>query len=432
MKNLNKIFLSFVVAIFISGYANAKTKVSLWSESAAEPAFSALNKIVADFNASQNDIEVEHTAYENTPYETTLKTAFSGGTPADIVTINGGSNMYQYAEVNGLVDITDFVNSISDRIAPGVESVYTFDGRLYGVPQGLHIGNLIWYRKDMFDAMGIDPKEMETWSGFTNVAQKFLDAGTTPIAFGNSEGWPGNHYNNHLLRRMLSTEDYINIGLRTYDPNLEVGTKFNDPAAVKAWELYKGLLDEGYFTAGYLADDFPTAAGLMLTGKAPIFSNGSWVAGMIKDQAPDAPIGVMAFPAVEGAPGKNTDLVINSVVLSITKGAVENGTVEAAKQFLDYYTSAAAVKVWSEQTQSLAPYTHDTSTWDYDPILQDISGIIASSTSSAPFLDMLEDYACNVPHTWDASQGILTGDLTPQQAGDDHEQCVVELIETKY
>ena len=45
---------------------------------------------------------------------------------------------------------------------------------------------------------------------------------------------------------------------------------------------------------------------------------------------------------------------------------------------------------------------------------------------------MLEDYACNVPHTWDASQGILTGDLTPQQAGDYHEQCVLDLIETKY
>ena len=102
------------------------------------------------------------------------------------------------------------------------------------------------------------------------------------------------------------------------------------------------------------------------------------------------------------------------------------------KEFLNYYTSAAAVKVWSEATQSLAPYTHDTSSWDYDPIIQDISAIIASSTSSAPFLDMLEDYACNVPHTWDASQGILTGDLTPQQAGDDHEQCVIDLIETKY
>ena len=58
--------------------------------------------------------------------------------------------------------------------------------------------------------------------------------------------------------------------------------------------------------------------------------------------------------------------------------------------------------------------------------------LYATSTSSAPFLDMLEDYACNVPHTWDASQGILTGDLTPQQAGDDHEQCVLDLIETKY
>ena len=209
MKNIINFFLTFCVAVFFSAHANAKTKVSLWSEHSAEPKFSALNKIVDDFNAMQDEIEVVHTAYENTPYETTLKTSFSGGTPADIVTINGGSNMYQYAEVGGLVDLTDFVTSISDRIAPGVESIYTFEGKLWGVPQGLHIGNLIWYRKDMFEEMGIDPKEMETWSGFTGVAQKFLDAGITPIAFGNSEGWPGNHYNNHLLRRMLSTEDYI-------------------------------------------------------------------------------------------------------------------------------------------------------------------------------------------------------------------------------
>ena len=192
------------------------------------------------------------------------------------------------------------------------------------------------------------------------------------------------------------------------------------------------MLDKGYFTAGYLADDYPTALGLLFTGDAPIFSNGSWVVGRIKKGAPDAPIGVMAFPAVEGAPGTNTELVINSVVLTITRGAVANGTVEAAKKFLDYYTSEAAVKDWSEMTQSLAPYTYDTSSWAYDPIMQDISNIIATSTSSAPFLDMLEDYACNVPHTWDASQGILTGDLTPQQAGDDHEQCVLDLIETKY
>ena len=76
MKNIINIFLTICVAVFFSAHANAKTKVSLWSESAAEPAFSALNQIVADFNASQDEIEVEHTAYENTPYETTLKTAF--------------------------------------------------------------------------------------------------------------------------------------------------------------------------------------------------------------------------------------------------------------------------------------------------------------------------------------------------------------------
>ena len=69
MKNIINFFLTICVAVFFSAHANAKTKVSLWSESAAEPQFSALNQIVADFNASQDEIEVEHTAYENTPYE---------------------------------------------------------------------------------------------------------------------------------------------------------------------------------------------------------------------------------------------------------------------------------------------------------------------------------------------------------------------------
>ena len=72
MKNIINFFLTICVAVFFSAHANAKTKVSLWSESAADPAFSALNKIVADFNASQDEIEVEHTAYENTPYELSL------------------------------------------------------------------------------------------------------------------------------------------------------------------------------------------------------------------------------------------------------------------------------------------------------------------------------------------------------------------------
>jgi raffinose/stachyose/melibiose transport system substrate-binding protein len=404
--------------------ALAQVKLNFWSEFSSPPASTAINEIVADFNKANPDIQVTHTGFENTPYETTLKTAFGGGTPADIVEVNGGADMFQYAQADQLVDLTDFVEGISKNIKPGLDSTYRFHGKDWGIPLNLSIGNMLWYNKDMLKAQGIDPSELKTWDGFLAAMQKFKDAGITPLAFGDSEGWPGNHIYTHLLRRILSDQEYVDIALQSFDPSVTPKVTWNDPDAVKPWEMFKNLLNKGYFTAGYLADDEPTAEKLFLTGKAPLFTMGSWTAGDIKLMAPDGPFGVMLFPTVEGGRGTPDGLVINDVVLTVTKASKHP---DAAKKFLAYIASEPAQKKFAEMTQSLISYTYDTSDWNYSDLTRQIAAIASASHSSAPFLDMLEDQSCNVPWIWQASQGILSGDLTPQEAGDGHQDCVEKL-----
>ncbi len=65
--------------------------------------------------------------------------------------------MYQYAEAGGLVDLTEFVTTVKDKIKPGLDPIYTYGGKYYGVPLEINVGNLLWYNKDMLAAKGIDP-----------------------------------------------------------------------------------------------------------------------------------------------------------------------------------------------------------------------------------------------------------------------------------
>jgi raffinose/stachyose/melibiose transport system substrate-binding protein len=403
---------------------DGKIAIDVWTEFSAAPQKIVFEEIVADFNASQNEIAVQHTGFENTPYETTLKTAFSGGRPADIVEVNGGTSAFQYARAGLLVDLTDFVAPIRPVISPGMESSFEYQGKAYGVPWQLAIGNMLWYNSDMLAARGIKPEQLDTWSGFSAAAETFKSAGVSPVAFGNREGWPGNHFFTHFSRRLLSTKEYNDIATQTMDPNVKSSLSWADPRAVKAWSLYRELLDKGYFTAGYLADDTPTASSQFLTGKAPFYFMGSWFMGQVIELGGKEPIDVTMFPAIDGAPGKRGDLVTNTLVFTLTKASKNP---EAAKKFLAYLTTEPVQRKWAEGVQGLIPYTYDTTNWDLNPVLKRVAAYYQNATSSAPFLDMLEDPKCNVPWVWEASVGILTGQLAPQDAGKMHQECVERL-----
>jgi raffinose/stachyose/melibiose transport system substrate-binding protein len=401
-----------------------KPVVNVWSEFSAAPQSTAFNAIVAEFNRANPDMIVRHTAFENTPYETTLKTALSGGSPPDIVEMDGGANAFVYARAELLAPIDDVIAPVKANISPGAEAMYRYRGKAYGIPWQLVIGNMLWYNPDMLKREGIDPERLRSWAGMLGVAKQFKAKGVAPIAFGNREGWPGNHMFTHLSRRLMTREQYLAIAQRTMDPAIKSDLRWNDATGVRPWAMYRELVDRKYLTAGYLADDTPTAGGLFLSGKAPLYFMGSWFLGQYEAAKTGTPIDMMMFPAVEGAPGKQGDLVTNSLVFSLTAKAKQP---VAAKRFLTFLMSETAQRMWAEGTQGLVPYQYDTTSWKLDGKLRKIAALYAAAPSSAPFLDLLEDRSCNVPGIWDGSIAVMTGQLTPQAAGDMHERCVEQL-----
>lgn len=199
---------------------------------------------------------------------------------------------------------------------------------------------------------------------------------------------------------------------------------WTDPQIVRAWDVFAQLRDEDLFTAGYLADDYPTAANIFITEQAPFMTMGAWLLGMIESTNPDLNFGVMPFPTFEDSPGMLNDLVTAGLVVTVTTASEH--PVEA-KRFLEYLMSEEAQQSLATDRQGFTPYDYDTSDWDYAESFYRLTEILDQSTSAAPFLDMIEDQSCNVPWVWQASQGILSGALDSERAAQGHEDCVVDL-----
>lgn len=77
----------------------------------------------------------------------------------------------------GFIDLTPFLNrtdasgiSYIDRLLPSRLAVYTNRGHIFGMPHDVH-PHMIAYRKDIFEAEGIDVDSINTWDDFVTVGR---------------------------------------------------------------------------------------------------------------------------------------------------------------------------------------------------------------------------------------------------------------------
>lgn len=63
-----------------------------------------------------------------------------------------------------------------DHISPGIQSILSYDGQIYGIPLGTDV-RMIFYRTDKFEAAGIPvPWQPTSWNDITDAAQKLKAA----------------------------------------------------------------------------------------------------------------------------------------------------------------------------------------------------------------------------------------------------------------
>lgn len=399
--------------------------VEFWSEFAGADTKPVMDRIVEAFNAEHPEFHVVHVAFAtNNDYEAAVKTAFASGEIPDVVELNAGGWLSPYIEADQLTDLTDLVDQYAGSFDSGTIDVVTYKGRHWGVPFGKVPGNLIYYNRDVLAENGIDPATLTTWDTFMAACEQLKRAGVTPIIFGNKEGWPGAHWLGHLFYESMGVEKATELFRRGLQPGFTTDLKFTDPEAVRPWELLKQLQDDGYFSAGIVSDDFPTASAKFFNGEGAFLQTGGWLLGIQRDQAPDFPLGYMRFPSLDDVTASDANpYVFNAVSLTVPEAA-ENA--DGARAFIEWWLSSETPhRMWSEgRPGDLPAVTTIESLEGVPPEVNEFLQLQNEAKVSSMFLDSLIEGDLSTEVLWEASNGLFIGALTPQQAAETAETLV--------
>lgn len=235
---------------------------------------------------------------------TKLPAEMAAGNPPVIFDLFGGmGDAQKYAQAGRLLELSPILEELGIKDKFLNVSQFVVDGKIYGLPIG---GNNegFFYNKQLFEEHGIEvPKTLEE---FEAAADKFKEAGITPIAMGSQAGWIPNMLVNTLLGRYAGPD----MVERLADGSL----KWNDPEVVAAYAKYDEWVEAGYFTKGELGQTYDQMLNDFLNSKAAMMFDGSWRASAFKNEdltkniTPED-VGYMAFPAV--AEGKGDQTFVN-------------------------------------------------------------------------------------------------------------------------
>jgi raffinose/stachyose/melibiose transport system substrate-binding protein len=365
------------------------------------------------------NVKIEITVIENEAFKQKLATAMQSGAPPDVFQTWGGGVLGQYANAGLVQDLTAAMQKDGWResIAGGPLSLFTVDGKVYGVPwQAGMVG--FWYNKDLFKQAGIDAPP-KTWDEFLAVVKKLKDAGITPIAVGEKDKWPGHFYWVYLATR--------EGGREAFEKAYKREGSFADAPFVKAGEDLKQLIDLQPFQEGFLAAPYADHQAVMANGKAAMELMGQWAPAANRGVATDpdkymASRGWFPFPTVAGGKGDPGDALGGGDGFAIGKNAPPE-----AIDFIRFLTSKSSQEELVKIGMGVPPTAKGADAGLDDPLLKELIKNLAAAKYYQLYYDQYLPPAVGSVVN-DSVQGLFAGTMTPQQVAEAVEaSAAVEL-----
>jgi multiple sugar transport system substrate-binding protein/raffinose/stachyose/melibiose transport system substrate-binding protein len=270
----------------------------------------------------------------------------AGDNPPDAFSYWAGARVQFVVDSERLEPIDDMwdANKLGDVVPAALAAKATmYNGERYLIPFGYHYAGMFYNPKVMAQA-GI-AEFPKTWDEFLAMCQKLKDAGITPIALGSKNRWPAQFWFDYLLLRTAGPE---------YRQKLMDGqAAYTDPEVVKAMEMWKELVDKGYFVENANAYDWTDAADQVANGKAAMTLMGTWITGYWNGNnlKPVDDYDFFPFPSiVEGV----EDAVVGPVDGWVMAAGAKDK--EATKKLLSYLVSNVdASSKWAVGQGALSP-----------------------------------------------------------------------------
>ena len=296
----------------------------------------AMQKIVREFNASQDRIFVRYFATAGIDEKTQI--AIAGGAPPDVVGLWNYS-VPAFAAAGAILPLDELgrPHGINPEMyAAGVRQVTTYRGRMWATVNTAGVLAL-YYNKTQFKEVGLDPERPpRTIEEFDDMGRKLLLKKGEKIermGFHHREpGWWsfiwGSHFGGSLYDEAKNRSTAASpLNVRGYD-------------WVQSYPKDYGLEAVNDFRSSFGNYDSPLNA--FIAGRLSMVVQGPWLANMINLHNPSLDYGVAPFPVADGLYIEDEPMgLIDTDVLVIPRG-VKNP--EASMEFVAYTQRQSVVE----------------------------------------------------------------------------------------
>jgi ABC-type glycerol-3-phosphate transport system substrate-binding protein len=399
-----------------------------WSDPTSQ---AAANKLFAQFKkATGVTVNNQVQPSSGATYQPAVRNAFSSSSAPDLATDISGPEVYNLARAGALMDLTAFYNTtIKPRAKAGATAGAELDGKVWGVSDGVNVGNCVWYNPDLLGKYQIDPASLTTMNAWIDAMTRIKAAGGTPLVIGAKDQWPGGHYLNDLVQRRLGSKQASALYNRTVLPHQPNTPRWTDPQVVAAFQDY--LRFKPLFQKGFLGEAQATTDSLFLTGKAAFYEMGSWFLSTMRSTPASFSPGVILFPAIDGGDGNGTEVTLGSDTIIVSAKADK----DAVEKFLEYFTRPETLVEWSGAAFTSEPYAFDAASVQVDGKLKTlftkVNGFIAAAgpDGAALFNDQAIDVNVYTKYIWQGSVGLMSGDVHPEQLAEQLEDATTQAAQ---
>jgi raffinose/stachyose/melibiose transport system substrate-binding protein len=291
-----------------SGSASAETVVRILHNVPIRKSVEIWQSAAIEYEKEHPRVKIQFDYLENEEFKAKLPGLLESNDRPSVFFSYGGGVMLEQIRAGVCQEITNAVpgNFTDSFYSTGVQA-FMSQGKSYGLPDS--VGPIVfWYNKELCEKAGVDPSRIKYWEDLFDAVEKCKASGITPMAVAGSEKWPLQFFPALLMMRILGREGMVSAY------NGENGG-FAGPEVVKAWKIYRELCDLAPFQEDFRTAKIGEAASLFHNGKAAFhLQAGVWVltAGRMfaADQQglPDAKLGWLFFPEVQGGKGKANDI----------------------------------------------------------------------------------------------------------------------------
>ncbi|WP_310207054.1 extracellular solute-binding protein [Paenarthrobacter nitroguajacolicus] len=335
-----------LLAGLLSGCTGEQDRETIRFTFSKREAIGFMKKLVADYNASQNDTEV----VLDTSGVDVVSASFVRGNPPDIALANYNMETSRFVQRGALSDLsgTDAASRIRADLQPLMEQYGSYQDRTSALPYSVMASSVI-YNKEIFAANKIDVPT--TWSALIEACEKLKAAGVTPFYATWKDDWTiAQGWFDYSVGGQVDTLDF-------FDKLASEGTDVGPGSAVSFRKDFEQPVDKMLKLAtNYTNKDAASRAygdgNLAFSqGKAAMYLQGPWAFSEIAKTAPDLELGTFPLPMTED-PGDLRVRVNVDLAAWIPEASRHK---DAARDFLEYLYKPEVIEAYNASQLGFTP-----------------------------------------------------------------------------